>query len=492
MGAGRGSAVHLADNPNPRAHLRVTGTAVGEIGSIRPPGATLTDDANNLAPDAVWVADHAWLGGPTLRADVVIESRDGIITRVSTDDVTPPRAQRLRGMVLPGLANAHSHAFHRALRGTTHRQGGDFWLWRERMYEVASALTPEGYERLATAVFVEMALAGITTVGEFHYLHHQPGGTPYADPNEMGHALVRAARTAGVNIALLDAGYFSAGFDDTPLDAVQMRFSDESPASWLDRVESLRGQYEGEDDVVIGLAPHSVRAVPESGLAEVARRAETMIHVHVSEQRVENEACLEATGATPTGLLERAGVLGPDTTLVHATHVNAADIETIGSSGSAVCYCATTERDLADGIGPAERLARSGTSLCVGSDSHAVIDLFEEARGIELHTRLATGRRGVFAPHELLWAATGNGLRSLGFGGGGIEVGASADLIVVDPDSPRLAGLRPENAVDTVVFAATAADVTDVFVAGRQVVKDRRHEAWAHARGALDLPTPGR
>lgn len=472
--------------------MRVTWIAVGANRIDPTPGATLTDDANNLAPDAVWAADLAWLGGPAPRAGVIIEAQDGIITRVSADGVVPSQARRLRGVVLPGLVNAHSHAFHRSLRGRTHRQGGDFWLWRERMYEVASSLTPDGYETLATAVFVEMAMAGITTVGEFHYLHHQPGGVPYSDPNEMGHALVRAARTAGINIALLDAGYFSAGFDDTPLDPVQMRFRDESPTSWLDRVETLQAHYEDDDDVAIGVAPHSVRAVPEEGLVETARRTEAMIHVHVSEQRAENEACLEATGTTPTGLLERTGILRPATTLVHATHVDPGETETIGHSGAAVCYCATTERDLADGIGPAESLFRSGSPLCVGSDSHAVIDLFEEARGIELHCRLQTGRRGVFAPEELLTATTGGGSRALGFGDGRIEVGAAADFIVVDPDSPRLAGMQPETAVDTLVFAATAADVTDVFVAGRQIVNGRRHDAWARARGALDGPTPGR
>lgn len=437
----------------------------------------------------VWVADRAWLGGHALVGDVVIAVRDGVIVSVSTDQA-PDVARRLRGIVVPGLVNAHSHAFHRLLRGRTHREGGDFWLWRERMYEIAETLTPESYERLAAAVFTEMAMAGITTVGEFHYVHHQAGGAAYHDPNEMGHALVRAARTAGIRIGLLDAGYFTGGFDRPALDPVQTRFRDTSPEAWLDRVEEIRGAYRGASDVVVGVAPHSVRAVPEKGLLAVADRHEpgVPIHIHVSEQPGENRECLDATTLTPTGLLDRVGLLGPDTTLVHCTHLNADDVELIGRSGSKVCYCATTERDLADGLGPAHELDTSGTALVVGSDSHAVIDIFEEARGIELHARLATGRRGLFPPDALLASATTNGATSLGFSHRGITAGAPADFIVIDTDTPRLAGLQEASAMDSLVFSATAADVTEVFVAGSRIVEGGRHAMWDEARQALDWP----
>jgi formiminoglutamate deiminase len=249
----------------------------------------------------------AWLGGPTLVANVTIEANEGVFTSLTTNP--RPGASRLKGVVLPGLVNAHSHAFHRLLRGRTHRQGGDFWLWREHMYEVAASLTPESYERLATAVFIEMALSGITTVGEFHYIHHQMGGAPYDDRNEMGHALIRAARSAGIRISLLDTGYFSAGFEGEPLSPVQTRFSDVTASAWLDRVAQLDAAYDGDDDVVVGLAPHSVRAVPESALVEVADGLppRTPLHVHVSEQPAENQECLDATSMTPTALLDRVG-----------------------------------------------------------------------------------------------------------------------------------------------------------------------------------------
>lgn len=433
-----------------------------------------------------WVADAAWLGGPGLVRDVQIRIRDGRFASLSTDPA-PTEATRLRGVVLPGLVNAHSHAFHRLLRGRTHRQGGDFWLWRERMYEIAGSLTPDSYERLATAVYVEMAMAGITTVGEFHYLHHQIGGVAYDDPNEMGHALVRAARSAGIRIGLLDTGYFTGGFDDRPLTEVQTRFRDESAGAWLDRAEDMQITYAGADDVVIGLAPHSVRAVPEAGLVELAGRrdAGTPTHVHVSEQRAENRECLDATTLTPTGLLRRVGLLGASTTLVHGTHLSPGDIESIGASGAMVCYCATTERDLADGIGPASELDRAGVSICVGSDSHAVIDLFEEMRGVELHARLATGTRGVFGPDALMTAATTNGARSLGFPDSGLQADAPADFIVVDTDSPRLVGMDSGTSLDTIVFAATTADVSDVFVAGDRIVESRRHPLWDGAKEEL-------
>jgi formiminoglutamate deiminase len=355
------------------------------------------------------------------------------------------------------------------------------------MYRAAVSLDPDTYERVATAVYIEMAMAGITTVGEFHYLHHQEDGLPYSDPNEMGLALIRAARTAGIRICLLDAGYFTAGFGDRPLDAVQRRFADQTPDHWLDRVETLRRAHTDAHDVVIGLAPHSVRAVPRAGLARMAERrpAGTPVHIHLSEQPAENEECLEATGLTPTGVLEETGVLGADTTLVHATHVSDDDIASIVGSGSSVCHCATTERDLGDGVGRVADLVAAGIPLCVGSDSHAVIDPFEEVRGIEMHARLATGRRGVVAPARLLGAGTVSGAGALGFLGGGIAVGQPADLVVIDPSSPRLAGIEPATALDTVVFAATTADVTDVLVAGRPVVVDRAHPLWETARTVL-------
>lgn len=432
-----------------------------------------------------WLIESVWLGGPEVTPNVVIEVDNGVISDLSTDP--GPGDIPLAGVALPGLVNAHSHAFHRALRGRTQNRGGDFWAWREMMYRVAGRLDPDSYEELATAVFIEMALAGITAVGEFHYLHHQPGGRRYDNPNEMGEALVRAARTAGIRIALLDAGYFTSGIGNAELDPVQTRFSDGSVDSWLERASEFDATYRHDNDVVIGLAPHSVRAVPASDLARLTERAPSgvPVHIHLSEQPAENAECLAATGLTPAGLLAETGVLGPDATLVHATHLSTSDVELIGNSGASVCYCTTTERDLADGIGPAASLLDAGARLCVGTDSHAVIDIFEESRGMEMHQRLATGRRGIISPVHLARATTVVGSRSLGFAGKGIQAGAPADFIVLDAESPRLAGLGPNDPIDHVLFSAVAADVSDVFVAGNRVVSHGSHPGWDQARTAL-------
>ncbi|MFG3251493.1 formimidoylglutamate deiminase [Streptomyces sp. NPDC048187] len=426
--------------------------------------------------------EHAWLG-THVEPDVAVTvsfggspgSRDGRITAVHQGVTTPPPgAEILRGLTLPGLANAHSHAFHRALRGTVQVGSGTFWTWREVMYSVADRLTPESYLDLARAVYAEMALAGITTVGEFHYVHHAPGGTPYADPNAMGEALIGAAAEAGVRITLLDTCYLSSGFGEPP-GHHQLRFSDGTAEAWAERCSVLKDQ----DHARIGAAIHSVRAVPADQLATVAQWAEQRrapLHVHLSEQTAENDACLRAHGRTPTRLLADHGVLGPRTTGVHNTHLTDEDVALLGDSRTGTCMCPTTERDLADGIGPAAALQRAGSPLSLGSDSHAVVDLLEEARAMELNERLRTRTRGHWTAAALLRAATADGHAALGWDDAGrIEAGARADLATIALDSVRTAGPLPRLGAETAVFAATAADVRHTIVGGRHVVRDGAH-----------------
>ncbi|WP_263980464.1 formimidoylglutamate deiminase [Streptomyces naphthomycinicus] len=418
--------------------------------------------------------EHAWLG-THVEPGVLVRVADGRIAAVRTDvPAPPPGAEILRGLTLPGLANAHSHAFHRALRGTVQVGSGTFWTWREVMYSVADRLTPETYHALARAVYAEMALAGITCVGEFHYVHHAPGGTPYADPNAMGEALIEAAAEAGIRITLLDTCYLSSGFGKAP-DAHQQRFSDGDAEAWAERCAVLKER----DHARVGAAIHSVRAVPAGQLATVAgwaaeRRAP--LHVHLSEQTAENDACLAAHGRTPTRLLADHGVLGPRTTGVHNTHLTDEDIALLGGSGTGTCMCPTTERDLADGIGPAVALQRAGSPLSLGSDSHAVIDLLEEARAMELNERLRTRTRGHWTAAALLRAATADGHAALGWTDAGtIEPGALADLTTIALDSVRTAGPVPRLGAETAVFAAGAADVRHTVVGGRHVVRDGAH-----------------
>jgi formiminoglutamate deiminase len=415
---------------------------------------------------------------------VRIEEVAGVITGVTCGAQPQTGDERLAGLVFPGFANAHSHAFHRALRGRTHDGGGTFWTWRDRMYAVASRLDPDSYLSLARATYAEMVLAGITAVGEFHYLHHGLDGVPYDDPNAMGLALVQAAGEAGVRLTLLDTCYLAGGLTPdghTPLAGVQRRFDDGDAGRWADRVGALRSATSGSPlDVVIGAAVHSVRAVPRAQLSTVrtatevwrGENARAPLHAHVSEQPAENEACQRFYGLTPTALLDDEGLLGRQSTAVHATHLTDDDIARLGRSATAACFCPTTERDLADGIGPARALADAGAPLCLGSDQHAVVDPFEEARGLESHERLKTLQRGRFVPAELVRALTAAGHASLGRPGGGrLEVGAPADFVAVRLDSPRTAGSLAAQAV----HSATGADVHAVVVAGQAVVRDGQH-----------------
>jgi formiminoglutamate deiminase len=315
-----------------------------------------------------------------------------------------------------------------------------------------------------------MVAGGVTTVGEFHYLHHGPGGTPYDDPNAMSHALLAAAQEAGLRITLLDTCYLAAGIGQPPA-GVQLRFGDGDADRWAARVDALGAPGHAR----VGAAVHSVRAVPRDQLGVVAAWADgrgAPLHAHLSEQVAENVACLEAHGLTPTELLGEAGVLGPRTSAVHATHLTDRDVALLGSSGTSACFCPTTERDLGDGTGPSRALAAAGSRLTLGSDSHAVVDLFEEMRAVELDERLATQERGHWSAEELLVAATSDGHRSLGFADAGrIEVGMRADLVTLDTSSVRTAGTGADQA--TAVFAASAVDVVAVLRDGVVVTPDR-------------------
>ncbi len=417
--------------------------------------------------------EHAVLADGVRRA-VRLRVDGGRIVSLTPDAPAGTPDVVLRGVVLPGLANAHSHAFHRALRGRTHTGRGSFWTWREEMYAVARRLDPDRYLALARAVFAEMAQAGYTVVGEFHYLHHGPGGRPYADPNAMGEAVVEAAREAGLRLTLLDTLYLRGGLTasgHTDLDEVQQRFSDGSVDAWSQRVASLADRPTAR----VGAAVHSVRAVSREDLAAVAGATAGSVrplHVHLSEQPAENEASTAFHGCTPTALLDDAGLLRPSTTAVHATHLTEDDVTRLGTAGVSVAFCPTTERDLADGIGPARRLADAGAPIVLGSDQHAVVDPFEEVRGLEMHERLTSLERGRFTTDELLAAATDDGYRSLGWPEGGVLAeGGLADLVAVRLDSPRTAGSDPAQ----VLLSATGADVTDVVVDGEPVVTCGRH-----------------
>ncbi|GII75027.1 formimidoylglutamate deiminase [Sphaerisporangium rufum] len=421
----------------------------------------------------------AWLHPGEAVAGVLVGVEGGRFAEVRPGVTAPPPGTvRLAGLTLPGLADAHSHAFMRVLRGRAQTGVADFAGWRDRLYALAGRLDPDTYLQLARAVFAEMAMAGVTCVGEFHYLHHGPGGRRYDDPNVMGHALVEAARDAGVRLTLLDACYLTAGIG-APLEDTQLRFGDGDAHRWAERVDDLAGEYLKCEDVVIGAAVHSVRACPPEQMpvvAELAHRRAVPLHVQVSERATENAHCVETYCATPVRVLYEHGILGPRTTAVHATHLADADVALLGGSATHVCVCPTTEWDLGDGVGPARRLLEAGSPITMGSDSNAVIDLLAEARALELGERLACGRRGHWPAAELLAAVTMVGQASLGHPDAGFIVpGARADLVSVRLDSVRTAGARPAVAGDMMIFGATAADVHSVVSGGRRVVVEGGH-----------------
>lgn len=431
--------------------------------------------------------ENLYVDGQVLNRVAVLVADDGSVAEMRAGVNAPPEAVTYSGMALPGANNAHSHAFHRLLRGRTHADGGTFWTWRTVMYRAAEQLTPENYYLLARAVYAEMLTAGYTSVAEFHYVHHQVGGTPYGS-HDMELALARAARDVGIRLVLLDTCYLTGGIGQE-LNEQQARFSDGSIDGYVERhaglatalADDLGGVfggystvgYSGSEDplVTLGSAIHSVRGVAKPDLPAFAE-LDGPLHVHLSEQLAENEACLEHYGVTPTRLLADAGVVTDRLSAVHATHLTDGDIRLLGDARSAVVMCPTTEADLADGIGPASALAQAGAVISLGSDQHVVLDPLLELRALEAGERLGSGERGRFSPDELIAALTSGGAYSMhirpGVGSGKHSV---ADFVVVDTESVRTAGSVGEQ----VVLAATATDATHVIVGGREVAANGQH-----------------
>jgi formimidoylglutamate deiminase len=365
---------------------------------------------------------------------------------------------------LPAMVNAHSHAFQRDLRGVAEhpspesRAADDFWSWRDAMYRLATTLDPDSLDDAARRVYAEMAAAGYGAVGEFHYVHHQPDGTPYAEPNAMAHALAEAARAAGITIVLLPAAYHRAGWDggDLPPTAGQRRFCDADVDSFLARVDALREWALGGDGVHVGVAAHSVRAVPASWLEAIAAYADEhalVRHIHAHEQPREIDECRAEHGVTPIALLERTGFLGPRTSVVHGIHVDADDIGRLAATDTAVISCPTTEGSLGDGHFPALAHHEAGVRIAIGSDSQVRIDPFEETRELEtLARRERCTRHALLAAYGDLWAElVRTGCASLGL--------EDAGTITVDRDHSDLRGIADADLPLAVATCASAAVV---------------------------------
>ncbi len=441
-----------------------------------------------LAPDYVYTPRG-------LQANMIVSiSDDGRITSITPREesivgashiVPPHNAQRiahsdlslLPGIaLLPGFVNTHSHVFQRALRGHTHRplsKQDTFWTWRRAMYAEAQRLNPDLLYEEALSTYREMLAAGYTSVGEFHYVHHQPGGQPYADANAMSEAVIQAGREAGIRVVLLMTAYAQSGFNQPPEEG-QRRFCDLSVEAYLSRVEALRAT-----GVPIGVAPHSVRAVPEEwfrAITAYSRTYQLPLHVHADEQRAEIEQCQAAHGCTPIELLERFEALGPLTTIVHATHANATEIALLARYGCTVCVCPTTEGDLGDGIAPYAELLAAHIPLAIGSDSNTRLDPIEELRWAEYSARMRYQRRRILVADELaspgpllLEYGTRRGAAALGLETGVIAPGMFADFVAVDMNHPSLAGWNAENLLDVLFFGASSDVITQTWVQGKKV-----------------------
>jgi len=478
-----------------------------------------------------WIPDLVYTGERFESGLALVCDEAGTIVKVlRVDELGDEKKINLpRRALLPGMINAHSHAFQRTLRGRTeYRSTGQrdsFWTWREMMYSAAMRLTPEDIYDASRMAFLEMTLSGITTVGEFHYLHHAPDGKSYDDPNLLAKEVLRAAGDVGLRIALLRVGYARSGFQ-TKVNPKQERFIESDSATYLKNLERLiaditpgtsptirEGSSSGAKigalpdgranaphaSIYVGVAPHSVRAVPLDYLKHVityANRHDLKVHMHVAEQPAEVSACIEEHGRTPVALLQTEGLLSERFTAVHAIHVTAKAVRSFAETGAIVCACPTTERNLGDGVVPADEYLKHGVPICLGTDSHAQIDLMEDAREVEYHLRLQkleravldrgsspTVREDVSAVTQassslavcLFDCATINGARSIGAPGGALEAGRPADFFTVDLDDPSIAGASKDDLLPAIVFSLSRAAVQEVVVGGKPIVSEGQH-----------------
>jgi len=443
-------------------------------------------------PAALW-APRAWLldaaGRGQWREQVLLRiGADGRWSEITADLARPPaEAQVLTGPLLPGLVDAHSHAFQRAFAGLAERResaADDFWSWRDRMYRVALRITPEQLRAVAAQLYVELLAGGYTQVCEFHYLQHDGGGRPYADPLELSWALADAAADVGIGLTLLPVLYERAGFAQPALRDDQRRFAMGAADIWR-----AARDVNGSRRLLVnaGLAIHSLRAAAPESIAELRRLAEGFtgaIHIHVAEQTAEVDDCLRATGARPIEWLAKQGLLDPRWHLVHATHTVPAEIDAVANSGAAVVICPTTEANLGDGLCDLPGWFAAGVPITIGSDSHVSRDALEELRWLDYGQRLALRRRNISAAPQAGWPSTAERLFALAVNGGaaaagepawGLQPGARADALVADARDAPLLGLPSERLLDALVFSSPGKPWRDVLVAGRWVIREHRH-----------------
>ena len=445
----------------------------------------------------IYELEHLWRPQGFMSPAWVEVDASGFVTTLGD---RPPGVQceRVRGVVVPGVPNLHSHAFQRAMAGLAeHRVGDDdFWSWRDAMYAFVGELTPDDVETIALELYVEMLEAGYTSVGEFHYLHHDLQGQPYSNPVELAERVLAAAHRAGIGITLLPVLYAASGFDAAPPHQRQRRFAT-TPDFIARAVERLSGAWRADPGVRVGLAPHSLRAVPAEALREVLIAVRSIdatapIHIHVAEQLREVEDSVRARARRPVEWLCENHPVDPRWCLVHATHVTPTEIDAVAQTGAVIALCPTTEANLGDGMAPSVALLAAGIPIGIGSDSHVSVSPSEELRLLEYAQRIAARKRNVLVSDlhpstgERLFAAVlSGGAQALGRPVGPVAPGARADWVVLDPEHPSLVGKPLERVLDAWVFCNHGNPVDSVMVGGRWVVQGGRHREHDAARTAL-------
>lgn len=437
----------------------------------------------------IYWAPRAWLPGGWADGVLLRAGADGHWAEVAAGIAEPPAgATRLQGPALPGLVNAHSHAFQRAFAGLAERreneQGDDFWSWRDRMYQVALRVEAEALQAIAAHLYVELLRGGYTQVCDFHYLQHRPDGRPYDDPAALSWALADAAGEAGIGLTVLPVLYERAGFAQATLRDDQRRFATTADGVWAlqQRIAAARRPL-----VNAGLAVHSLRAAAPASIERLRTLAEGFdgaIHIHVAEQVQEVQDCLAATGARPIEWLVKQGALDARWQLVHATHATSEEIDGVAASGAGVVICPSTEANLGDGLVDLPGWLNAKVPITVGSDSQITRAWREELRLLDYGQRLALRQRNVAAAPsqgqpstaERLWSGVQAGsARAAGFTRWGLQAGARADLLVVDLHDHALLGIPPTQLLDALVFSSPGRPWRDVMVAGRWVISDHRH-----------------
>jgi formimidoylglutamate deiminase len=446
-------------------------------------------------------APQAWVGGAWAHDVLLVVAADGSWSQIEPNATEQQRvgATRLNGAVLPGVVNAHSHAFQRAIVGLTERRSSgagaadDFWSWRDRMYSAANCITPEQLETIASQLYAELLAGGYTQVCEFHYLHNAIAGSPYANPAEMSLALVRAAQRTGMGLTLLPTLYMRAGFSQSDLRDDQRRFAS-TPDSIVRIVEDVQRHTAGDARINVGVAIHSLRAVSPAALkdlASYAHKAALPVHIHIAEQTQEVDDCLVHTGQRPIEWLLNHADVDRRWNLVHATHITPDEVWGVQARGASIVICPATEANLGDGVFDLPGYAKVHGTWSIGSDSHVTRRWSEELRLLEYSQRLTQRKRNVAAramgqqssAAALLAAALGGGLAASGQALGGIAVGQRADFCVLDAHSPALLGIPADHVLDALVFSSPDARFDAVYVAGQaaQVQSDAQFAGTMHA-----------